>query len=565
MATTIGAGLKISGEKEFRQALSQVDAALKTAASAAKLATAEYDYNGKSVDSLREKDKALSDAAEKQREKILLLEKALADSTTQYGENSKKTEIWQTRLNNAKTDLIKLEAELKDNKTAVADCSTALDKNKTAQEETTKSSTNLSGMLQTLASKFGVEMPASLSKFTDGLGKTNTSGLALIGVLAGVTTALVKCTTSTAKTADELLTLSSTTNVSTDNLQKLNYASEFLDVSTETVTSSLTKLTRSMDSAREGTGEQAEAFETLKISVTDTNGNLKDSQTVFYEIINRLGKMSNETDRDALSMTLLGKSAQDLNPLIEAGAGKLQQLGTEAENMGYVLSNNTLQRFGELDDRMQKLSKVGDSLKYSFAEALLPMLTQLFTVISSIPTPVLQMIIVLAGIVVTLVLVVKAIKEMTDTGTAIKNFFTSMNDPATRTTAIIMGVVVVLIALAAIIAVLSGKSAELQATMGKVSTTTTQLKSNVTSTQTVPAYAKGTSYHPGGVALIGEDGPELVDLPAGSAVRTSRQTRRILGSSGGDTYQYNFNVDSIETYVAIEKRLKSERQSKRMG
>lgn len=34
----------------------------------------------------------------------------------------------------------------------------------------------------------------------------------------------------------------------------------------------------------------------------------------------------------------------------------------------------------------------------------------------------------------------------------------------------------------------------------------------------IPAYAQGTNYHPGGMALVGEKGPEIVNLPKGSSV-----------------------------------------------
>ena len=34
----------------------------------------------------------------------------------------------------------------------------------------------------------------------------------------------------------------------------------------------------------------------------------------------------------------------------------------------------------------------------------------------------------------------------------------------------------------------------------------------------IPLYARGTNYHPGGPAIVGEQGPELVNLPAGSQV-----------------------------------------------
>lgn len=45
------------------------------------------------------------------------------------------------------------------------------------------------------------------------------------------------------------------------------------------------------------------------------------------------------------------------------------------------------------------------------------------------------------------------------------------------------------------------------------------------------AFATGTNYAPGGVALVGERGPELVHLPRGSKVKTANETRQLLGES----------------------------------
>ncbi len=46
---------------------------------------------------------------------------------------------------------------------------------------------------------------------------------------------------------------------------------------------------------------------------------------------------------------------------------------------------------------------------------------------------------------------------------------------------------------------------------------------------TIPAFAKGTNYAPGGLALVGEQGPELVNLPRGSKVATAARTRALAG------------------------------------
>jgi hypothetical protein len=50
-------------------------------------------------------------------------------------------------------------------------------------------------------------------------------------------------------------------------------------------------------------------------------------------------------------------------------------------------------------------------------------------------------------------------------------------------------------------------------------------------------YALGTSYAPGGVALVGERGPELVNLPRGSQVMTADRTQEVVRGSGGVTIQ----------------------------
>lgn len=53
--------------------------------------------------------------------------------------------------------------------------------------------------------------------------------------------------------------------------------------------------------------------------------------------------------------------------------------------------------------------------------------------------------------------------------------------------------------------------------------------------------ANGTNYWKGGRVLVGEYGPELVDLPSGSSVNTNAQTQREL-SSGGSNVTVNLNI-----------------------
>jgi hypothetical protein len=62
----------------------------------------------------------------------------------------------------------------------------------------------------------------------------------------------------------------------------------------------------------------------------------------------------------------------------------------------------------------------------------------------------------------------------------------------------------------------------------------------------VPGYANGTSFHPGGWARVGERGPEMVELPRGSAVHPHGAP-----GSGGDTFVFKGNLLTPEFWAQI--------------
>ena len=65
----------------------------------------------------------------------------------------------------------------------------------------------------------------------------------------------------------------------------------------------------------------------------------------------------------------------------------------------------------------------------------------------------------------------------------------------------------------------------------------------------IPGFASGTTYAPGGLALVGERGPELVNLPRGSRVNTASQT----AAMSGNVVQH-FHVNAQGAVLAAELR-----------
>jgi len=195
------------------------------------------------------------------------------------------------------------------------------------------------------------------------------------GAVVGAGVAAGGLAVKAAGSADDINTLSKTTGLSTETLQKFKYSSDIIDVSMDTLTGSLTKVTKNMSAAAGGSKGMQENFKTLGVSIYDSNGNLRDNEDVMNDSISALGKMTNETERDAMAMEIFGKSAQDLNPLILGGADALKTLGDEASASGMILSQDALDAANEFGDSLDGIKAKGsasaDVLGGVFAKGLL--------------------------------------------------------------------------------------------------------------------------------------------------------------------------------------------------
>ena len=168
---------------------------------------------------------------------------------------------------------------------------------------------------------------------------------ALVGGLAGLGYKAVTA-------ADDLNALSKQTGISTDDLQKMQYASDMVDVSVDDIVGSMKKMKKNMDS--DSKDVQA-TWDRLGVSVRDaTTGEMRPAIDVFYDTIGALSQVSNETERDQLAMDLFGKSADSLAGVIDDGGAALQQYGQQAQDMGLILSGDTLNSINSVNDKIDE-------------------------------------------------------------------------------------------------------------------------------------------------------------------------------------------------------------------
>lgn len=362
---TLKARVGLDGMDEYKRALSELNSGNRVLTSEMRKLQAEYKGNTESVEYLTKRGELLERQLLQQKDKVATLREAVEKAARTTGMASQETQSWIVKLNNAEAAEMELQQEIDDN-------------NKTIEQQGSVFG-KLTGKVEELAGEMGIKLPPQASnalKAIQGLSTGSVAAFAAVGAAVTAVVAAIKAlhenTVQVAHDVDEMITESMVTGLSTQTIQQFKYAENLIDVSYSTITSSLTKLTRSMASARDGNAATADTFKALGVSITDASGNLRSSEDVFYDVVDALGQVDNATERDALAMEILGKSAQDLNPLILQGSDALRGLGEEAEETGYVLDESQIKKLGEVDDAYQRTQLQIEALKKGLAADFAP-------------------------------------------------------------------------------------------------------------------------------------------------------------------------------------------------
>lgn len=363
MAVDIGPRIGIDGEKNYKTQINNIIAQAKMLSSEMKAVTSSFDKNTTAEEKAAKTSEVLNKQIENQQRRIELLTSKLQESKDKTGENSTETYKWQEAVNKAN-------AELNNMKKKLDETSDGMDENK----EDIKDVGDETEEAGKKASVFGDVLKANLT--SDAIKK----GLEMLkNALKGIGEAFKEISIGSAAYADDISTMSTVTGLSAKSLQEFTYMSELVDTDVSTITGSLTKLTKTMSSAKDGSKTATGAFEQLGVAFKNSDGSLRNNEEVFYDVIEALGNMSNETERDALAMEIFGKSAKELNPLIAAGKDGMEAFRQEAEELGYVLTDEQLEALTSVDDAYQRWQRTIEMVKNTIGVALAPAMESLLT------------------------------------------------------------------------------------------------------------------------------------------------------------------------------------------
>lgn len=346
---------------DLKAGISEANRLIRVADSEFKAVAASMGQWGNHADGLSAKIKSLTTIVDVQEQKVSALKAQHQSIVSTSGEHSKAAQELEIRINQETASLNRNKLELEQSKSAYQNIIDKTQETAQKKEELKKKTEELTASINEVGKKAMVALTAAATAAAAALGKLMLDS---------------------GKFADDLITLSNKTGISVTQLQELEYAARFVDVSVETMTSSMNKLTRTMGMAQQSLqsgklNEQAKAYQRLGVEVMNTDGSLRNNKEVFNEVIDALGKMTNETERDALAMQLFGKSATELNPMIKAGSVELNRLAQEAHQVGAIVSEDGVSALGSFDDHMQTLNASTQGLMREALAQLAPLINDM--------------------------------------------------------------------------------------------------------------------------------------------------------------------------------------------
>lgn len=218
--------------------------------------------------------------------------------------------------------------------------------------------------------KAGQTAKTEFEKITDGakaMGAALAAAFTLDAIKDGVLQAV--------NFADAMGDMAARTGQSVESLTAMGYAAQFSGSSIDTYTAGIEKLSAGMADAISGNDAAAGMFSRLGVSVTDATGKLRDSQSVFLEVADRIAAIESPAEKTAVAMDVFGRSAgPELLQLLNQGSSGITALTAEAQRMGAVISTETAAQAGEFNDAIDRAKIAANGLYLGIAKEVLPVL-----------------------------------------------------------------------------------------------------------------------------------------------------------------------------------------------
>lgn len=232
------------------------------------------------------------------------------------------------------------------------------------------------------AESSGSKIGAVFSSITKGAAVI---GTAAVGAAATLGTAAYAMANATAGQADVIDKLSERTSINREELQRWMHAADQSGVSSDVFESAVKKMSSTLDDAKQGSSTALDSLSRLGLTLEDLDG--LSTEQKFDKITSALADMEDGTERNALGADLLGKAYTEMLPLLNAGSEGINALKQEADDLGIVMSEDTVKAGVVLGDTIANVKAAFNGVMNQLGNAIIPVVQKFADfIIKSLPT-----------------------------------------------------------------------------------------------------------------------------------------------------------------------------------
>lgn len=198
-------------------------------------------------------------------------------------------------------------------------------------------------------------------------------------MLAGsVGFSLQSAVTDFSQTGDALDKMSARLGISAEQLQEWSYAATHAGAAPEDLEDALKDLSEKIAEVAAGdTGDAAQLFEALGISVKDATGKIRPSADIFREVADAIQRNENPAIRTKMAMVLMGDSGRKLIPMLSSGSAGLEQMGQQAHELGLVMSQDAITAAAAMTDHVDDMKASVKGLGNDIGARLAPIVIKM--------------------------------------------------------------------------------------------------------------------------------------------------------------------------------------------
>jgi hypothetical protein len=347
----------VSGVQQFKQAMKESQAAVKTLDAELKLNEQQLRSNGDQQQYMEQKTKLLQEQIKKQTEVVNQAQKALeAMSKNGVKESSTAFQNMKQQSLAAQTQLSAMQAELE---------------NVGAAGE--QAANDLSGIGSQLNS---IKMNASWENIASGVEKITEKMEAAGRAAWNMGKKIVQATLSGGQWADDLATTATQWQMDPEDVYRMQQTANLIDTSAETIFQSRQKLLKAMG----GEDDKAAMGAFAALGISDLRGTKENIEDVFWTAGEGLMQMEDKVAQNEYAMKLFGRSWSEMIPIFQAGRKAYE----ETYNSWTWMGDEQFNKLGQMNDEQMELQTEWENFQHQFEASLAPALTEVMTILNNL-------------------------------------------------------------------------------------------------------------------------------------------------------------------------------------